>query len=181
MEVHMKPRGLLMIEHRLIEKMLSLAKSKVNQMNENTYNAVLIDSIVDFIKMYADRTHHGKEEDILFKKLKNKHLNQIDTITMNDLINEHKQARQKVGEIVELNIGYKIGNKGVVPKIKEIIDWLSKFYPVHIEKEDKIFFPNADKYFSQDELDIMLQEYYDFDAKMIHEKYNKLYTEMKGK
>ena len=30
---------------------------------------VFIDTAVDFIHTYADRCHHGKEEDILFKAL----------------------------------------------------------------------------------------------------------------
>ncbi|GAB1458226.1 hypothetical protein MASR2M48_35340 [Spirochaetota bacterium] len=96
----MMARGLLMIEHRLIEKMLILAKTKVDLMNKENYNAVVIDSIVDFIKIYADRTHHGKEEDILFKKLESKNLNQTDKIIMNELIDEHRQARLK--KLVEL-------------------------------------------------------------------------------
>ncbi|GAB1458213.1 hemerythrin domain-containing protein [Spirochaetota bacterium] len=171
-------RGLLMIEHRLIEKMLILAKTKVDLMNKENYNATVIDNIVDFIKMYADRTHHGKEEDILFKKLESKTLNQKDKIIMNELIDEHRQARLKVGEIVKLNNEYKNGNKNIVAQIKEIISWLGVFYPVHIKKEDKIFFPNADTYFNDNELNEMLKDYYDFDAKMIHEKYNNLYKEL---
>jgi hemerythrin-like domain-containing protein len=30
---------------------------------------VVIDVAVDFVRMYADRTHHGKEEEILFRDL----------------------------------------------------------------------------------------------------------------
>jgi hemerythrin-like domain-containing protein len=158
--------------------MLILAQNKVNKMSENSYNAVLMDNIVDFIKMYADRTHHGKEEDILFEKLGEKILKQNDKLQMDELIEDHKHARKKVSELVDLNNRFKNGEKSVVQKIKELIDWLGNFYPVHIEKEDKIFFPNADKYFTQNELDDILKDYYDFDSKMIHEKYNKLYNEL---
>lgn len=175
----MKSRGLLMIEHRLIERMLLLAKNEVNQMNADNFNPILVDSVVDFIKTYADRTHHGKEEDILFKKLELKVLNQVDEKMMNELIDEHKQARNKVGEIIRLNSEYKNGQKDVVIKIIEIINWLNQFYPVHIKKEDEIFFPKADTYFSDEELEQMLKDYYEFDANMIHEKYNKLYKELK--
>jgi hemerythrin-like domain-containing protein len=176
----MKARGLLMIEHRLIEKMLILAKTKADAMSDDTYDAVIIDTIVDFIKMYADRTHHGKEEGILFRKLEEKNLNQKDRIIMNELIDEHKQARLKVGEIVGLNSEFKKGNKHVAARIKEIITWLGEFYPVHIRKEDAIFFPNSDAYFSESELEGILKDYYEFDAKMIHEKYNKLYIDLNG-
>ena len=68
----MKPRGLLMIEHRLIEKVLTVAKQKAISMTDMDYNPIFVETIVDFIKTYADRTHHGKEEDILFVE-SNKH------------------------------------------------------------------------------------------------------------
>jgi hemerythrin-like domain-containing protein len=63
----------LMIEHRLIERMITLINQKLNQIETtNQVDPLFIDTIVDFIKIYADRTHHGKEEDILFRKLSDK-------------------------------------------------------------------------------------------------------------
>ena len=172
----MKARGLLMIEHRLIEKMLTLAKQRIELMNADTYDPYLMENIVDFIKVYADRTHHGKEEEILFKELEKKKLDPKDNEILKELIDEHKQTRRKVLEIITLNEKFKAGDTSIVVKIIEIVRWMSAFYPVHIKKEDAVFFPNADKYFSEIELDEMLKEYYAFDARMIHEKYQNLYT-----
>ncbi len=176
----MKPRGPLMIEHRLIEKVLRVARKKAEAMSAENYDPVLIDAIVDFIKVYADRTHHGKEEDILFAQLEKKKMNAGDTLLMKELVDEHKQARQKVGEIVRLNEQFKNGKPEVVPVISEIILWLSNFYPRHIKKEDAIFFPDTDKYFSEQELETMLTDFQEFDRKMIHEKYQNLYEQLKN-
>jgi hemerythrin-like domain-containing protein len=167
----MKPRGQLMIEHRLIEKLLAAAAELAKGMSSEHYNPLLIDSIVDFIKTYADRTHHGKEEDILFRELSRKELAADDLSAMNDLVDEHKQARAKVRRLTELNDQFRRGDGKVVADIREIILWLVGFYPAHIRKEDKAFFPRTEKYFSGDELDAMLQEFWTFDRKMIHEKY----------
>jgi hemerythrin-like domain-containing protein len=90
---------------------------------------------------------------------------------MNELVDEHRQAREKVKAIVELNERYRNGDKTVVSQIREVILWLADFYPVHIEKEDKEFFPKSEKYFSSDELAAMLQNFWTFDRSMIHEKY----------
>ena len=174
----MKPRGQLMMEHRLIEKVLILANKKATEMSKSNYNPILIDKIVDFIITYADRTHHGKEEDILFSELGKKSMDSENMKIMNELIDEHKQARIKVKEIIELNAQFKQGNSDVVNKIAEIIKWLAVFYPVHITKEDKLFFPNSEKYFSNDELDKMQEDFNDFDKKMIHEKYQKVYDDI---
>jgi hemerythrin-like domain-containing protein len=163
-----------MIEHRLIEKLLKVAAGLADGLTQKTYDPVLIDSIVDFIKVYADRTHHGKEEDILFHKLSEREVAGNDLAMMNELIDEHKQAREKVKAIVELNERCRNGDKNVVSQIKEIILWLADFYPVHIEKEDKQFFPKSEKYFSNDELDTMLENFWTFDRNMIHEKYQSM-------
>ncbi|HMF30231.1 MAG TPA: cation-binding protein, partial [Candidatus Lokiarchaeia archaeon] len=63
-----KPVAPLMIEHRLIERMIAVIKKSLPAMRESqTVAPTFIDTAVDFIRMYADRTHHGKEEDILFR------------------------------------------------------------------------------------------------------------------
>ena len=175
----MKARGLLMIEHRLIEKTIVLAKRKLSEFNEDNFDPVLLDNIIDFIRTYADKTHHGKEEDILFKRLEGKSLNKADAELMQHLADEHKQTRKKVKELISLNNDFKSGNKSVTEDIKKIVNWLSELYPEHIQKEDVSFFPNADKYFSDTELDELLNEYYLFDARMIHEKYLSLYNSLK--
>jgi len=42
---------------------------------------------------------------------------------------------------------------------------------VHIEKEDKVFFPAATQHLSAKEQQAMLEAFWEFDRKMIHEKY----------
>jgi hemerythrin-like domain-containing protein len=176
----MKPRGPLMIEHRLIEKMLVLAKKKALEITAAHYDPVFVDAIVDFIKTYADRTHHGKEEDILFKELATKPLDAANARIMEELIDEHRQARAKVAEIVELNRRFRQGETKTAGAIAQIISWLAAFYPVHIKKEDAVFFPATEKYFNQQELDDLLVRFGDFDKAMIHEKYKRLFEALGG-
>lgn len=170
-----------MIEHRLIEKFLILAAESTKSMKEESYDPIMVDRIVDFIKTYADRTHHGKEEDILFHALMERDIGGNDLVVMNELIQEHKQAREKVREIMELNDQYRAGNRKVVSQIKEIILWLADFYPIHIKKEDKEFFPKSEKYFDEKELEAMLETFWVFDRSMIHEKYQKIYENISRK
>ena len=61
----MKPIGPLMIEHRLIERIVDLLKRNLVKIKETTQvSYIFIDAAVDFFRTYADRTHHGKEEDV---------------------------------------------------------------------------------------------------------------------
>lgn len=168
----MQPRGPLMIEHRLIERMISLIDKKVKIIGNN--NAVIqpfIDTIVDFIQTYADRTHHGKEEEILFRDLSKKNLSNTDNRIMNELIQEHIFFRATGAELVESVDNYKKGTKATLSLITQNLRKFVDFYPKHIEKEDKVFFPSSMTYFSESEQQSMLDEFREFDRKLIHEKY----------
>jgi hemerythrin-like domain-containing protein len=71
----MQARGPLMMEHRLIERFLSVIKGVSAKIeSKQKIDPVFVDIAVDFIRVYADRMHHGKEEDILFRELNNKPL-----------------------------------------------------------------------------------------------------------
>ena len=177
----MKPRGPLMIEHRLIEKMLNLTTKELNNIkNGNKLNPSLIYIIIDFFKTYGDRTHHGKEEEILFKELMNKDLIESDRNIMEELIREHIEVRKALVDLVLANKQYENGDTSRDKIIYEKLFFLTQFYPVHIKKEDNVFFPETEKYFTADEQEKMLNEFWEFDRKMIHEKYNQIYESLKA-
>ena len=175
----MKPRGPLMIEHRLIEKMFELVRKETKQIEElKQADPIFIDTTVDFVRMYADRTHHGKEEDILFRDLEKKDMGELDKKIMRELIDEHKYGRKMVKELVEAKERYLQGQTDALEVILDKLNGLVNFYPKHIEKEDKVFFPASENYFTQEEQDAMLEEFWRFDKEMIHEKYRSLVKEL---
>ena len=84
-------------EHRLIEKMIYIINKIINQAESTQIiDTRTIDVVVDFIKTYADKTHHGKEEDILFKDLSEKRMTDEDDKLMKELIEEHLFGRRCV-------------------------------------------------------------------------------------
>jgi hemerythrin-like domain-containing protein len=168
----MQARGPLMIEHRLIERMLTVIKRVLAKIeSKHEVDPVFVDIAVDFIRIYADRTHHGKEEDILFRELNNKPLNETDRKIMKELIEEHVFGRQTTKALVEANTRYRNGDDNALTEIAAKLQTLTEFYPKHIEKEDKVFFPASRAYFTDEEDQAMLAEFWEFDRKMIHEKY----------
>jgi hemerythrin-like domain-containing protein len=168
----MQARGLLMKEHRLIERMISIIKDILAQIKAtNNIDPVFVDTAVDFIRIYADRTHHGKEEDILFRDLNECPLSVEDRRIMNKLIDEHVFGRQTTKALVEANERYRNGDKSALADIVKSLGTLVDFYPKHIQKEDKTFFPAARAYLTDRQDQAMLEEFLEFDRKMIHEKY----------
>ncbi len=174
----MKPIGPLMWEHRLIEKMLGAMMRHMDKAEKDkTIHPVVVDAAVDFIRTYADRTHHGKEEEILFRDLALKDLTADFKKTMQELLDEHQWGRKTTGRIVAAKESYLAGNEGKLSEIISLTRDLGSFYPRHIEKEDKHFFFPCQDYFTKAEQEKMLSEFWEFDRKMIHEKYNKVFDE----
>jgi len=171
----MQTRAPLMIEHRLIERMLSVIKGVLAEIeSKHEVDPVFVDIAVDFIKVYADKTHHGKEEDILFRELNNKSMTAKDQQIMKELIEEHVFGRQTTKALIDANTRYRNGDETSLTEIAAKFQILTEFYPKHIEKEDKVFFPSTGNYFTDEEDQAMLAEFWEFDRKMIHEKYKSL-------
>lgn len=171
----MKPIGPLMREHRLIERIVPVLNAELKRINGGGKpNTGLLTVAVDFFRTYADRTHHGKEEDILFRELAKKPLSPEHKTTMAELIQEHVYARKTVTALVAARDAYNRGEKDAVNNMVKHITELVRFYPAHIEKEDQHFFYPILDYFSKQEQDDMLAEFWEFDRMLIHEKYQKV-------
>jgi hemerythrin-like domain-containing protein len=171
----MKPIGPLMWEHRAIERVIGVFDSQILRMQRmNAIDVVFIDTAVDFIRTYADRTHHGKEEEILFRDLAKKDLSADHARIMAELIEEHTFARATTRKLVKARDRYVRGGNAPIDEVITLLRTISDFYPKHIEKEDWHFFYPAMEYFSEEEQAAMLQEFSEFDRKMIHEKYRQI-------
>ena len=164
-----------MIEHRVIERMIRIVKMKLEEFKRtNDPDEAFIDSLVDFIRTYADQTHHGKEEDILFRELKKKQLSTEHKKIMEELIQDHANGRKATSQLEEAKTLYFSGKKEALSVMLEKMEFLVNLYPQHIEKEDQIFFQPVMKYFSPAEQDRLLDEEHLFDRRMIHRKYSQL-------
>lgn len=172
----MMPIGPLMVEHRLIERMIKVIIKKEMHKPGKTgqLDLAFIDTVIDFFRMYADRCHHGKEEDILFRELRKKELNAEQKKIMDELLHDHLLGRKLVGELLEAKRNYSEGIIETLGDIQRLIQALIDFYPEHIKKEDKHFFFPIMDYFSKEEKDALLREGYELDMKLIHEKYQSL-------
>lgn len=91
-----------MIEHRLIERAVDLMRKEKERLEGGgEIDPIAVDTLADFIRTYADRTHHGKEEDILFENLEKRALSKSERQLMEELIEEHKLGRKLTEQLVE--------------------------------------------------------------------------------
>ena len=178
----MQPIGPLMIEHRLIERLIALMSRELRRIKDNVsvdpefafVDPVFIDSAVDFLRTYADRCHHGKEEDLLFAALARKELSPEHRRNLEELTRDHVLARETTAAIVTAKEGYLLEKEGALKELLQHLEALVEFYPRHIDHEDKHFFIPCMAYFSDAEKADLLQKMMEFDQKLIHEKYRGL-------
>jgi len=176
------PAGPLMHEHRLIERMLAILERELDGMGvSGRMDPKVIDTAADFIHAYADRCHHGKEEDILFQRLAGKELDAPLAQDMAGLIADHVRGRALTHELVEANARYAGGDETALADIDTAGRALVAFYPVHINKEDAHFFKPCLEYFSAAEKEQMLSDFDEFDRALIHEKYRTIVEDLEGR
>jgi len=167
----MMPIALLMIEHRQIERMMPVLREEAIKARAGGVDAGRIDALVDFVRTYADRCHHGKEEDILFVAMQEKPLPSAIRSTMERLIEDHKTSRENVRSVVEANRRYRLGEAGALATMASALEKLANLYPDHIAVEDKAFFIPSMELFSKEEQARMLAQFQNFDRNLIHQIY----------
>ncbi len=175
----MEPIGPLMWEHRTIEQALRLMERELAAIREKSdLHPEFLKNLADFFRTYADRTHHGKEEDILFKELEKKPLSGDDAAIIRELKSEHVRGRELVKQLCDGAEAYSVEKAKGKEMVAGALEELLKLYPRHIEKEDRHFFYPALEYFTREERDEMLKKFSDFDKELIHEKYKAVIEDM---
>ncbi len=163
----------LVDEHVLIKRLLALIPSVV-QFTENSpkVDKNLILQCVDFIRTYADKYHHMKEEDILFKYVDEK------TDIIQVMYKDHDTGRGHIRQVVE---GAEKGNKA---QIKEHLFGYRDLLTQHIKKEDEILYPWIDRQLSTAQVGEMFRRCNEADASVGDElprKYEKFIGDLEGK
>jgi hemerythrin-like domain-containing protein len=168
----MLPIGPLMIEHRLIERMIRIIKELLEIIQaEKKEDPAQVERIIHFVRAYADRCHHGKEEEILFRELGRKAISPEHKRMIDELIEDHMLGRRITTSLVEANRRYLKGDTAALSDIAAGLRSLIEFYPQHIEKEDRHFFIPVMGYFSPEEKEAMIREGYESDSRLLHEEY----------
>ena len=92
----MQPTSILSNEHRVIEIMLSVLENLADKtIAEKKLERQAAEEVIDFIRIFADRCHHGKEENHLFVALVDKGMPK-EGGPIGQMLLEHDQGREYV-------------------------------------------------------------------------------------
>lgn len=135
----------LVNEHRLIVRMLALLERNAPRTAAGTYSnfRFYLDG-VDFIRNYADRFHHAKEEDVLFEALVTNGMPRENS-PIGAMLMEHDQGRAYV-KVMEAAVREAIdGQEGMTQVIADNALAYAALLREHISKEDEILYPLAER------------------------------------
>ncbi len=146
-------------EHQLILRMIALLEKNTEQLEAGRFRdwQFYLDA-VRFIRNFADRFHHAKEEDILFEALVKNGMPK-DNSPVAAMRMAHDQGRAFVRAMEEAAQKAQAGELGQIPVIAENARGYARLLRDHIDKEDHILYPLAEKVLPEEVRPAMVEGY----------------------
>lgn len=180
----MKATQQLKDEHEGIKLMLKIMENVSNDLEKGKeLNINHYEKILEFIKGFVDKCHHGKEEDILFPAMVNQGVpNQGGPIAV--MLHEHQMGRDYITSLSIAFEEFKEGNKLAINRIISISMNYVQLLRNHIDKENNILFMMADNVLNEEEQSKIFDAFEKLEVEKIgigkHEEYHHLLKELKS-
>lgn len=141
-----------------------------------------LEAMVEFLSVFADRCHHGKEEEYLFPALEEAGLprqgHPVET-----LLDEHASGRKLIEilreSLARIRGGDDTGKRRFADTVSQYMDLLE----LHIEKERTVLFPLAEKHLDLQQDAELLEAFEKLENERIgpgrHEAFHKLLKRLK--
>lgn len=145
-------------EHAAILAALGILHNMDQQLTAGQpVNTADIQAFIGFLKEFADKCHHGKEEGFLFPVITATRMS-ASGASVGELLKEHEQGRERIRQM-QASLQPTLDAGKFLSAARAYAELLRS----HIEKENDILFPLAEKKLSPEKLDEL------FDAFEAHE------------
>lgn len=142
------PLKVLVDEHTWIKRFVALIPQIIQSVDLNTNEDMeLIHKCIEFIRQYADRFHHEKEEDVLFKYFDES------TEILKTMHEDHKHARAHVAKMLQA-----LEEKDKTA-LSEHLKAYGNLLTEHIKREDEVLYPWMDKSISTTQVGKLFSEF----------------------
>ncbi len=173
----------LRAEHEGITIMLDVLERICEEMSSGKPgNLEHLERIVEFLSVFADKCHHGKEEDILFPALEKSGIPR-EGGPIGVMLSEHDHGREEIRLMRKALEGLRGGqdsSKDFVKAAREYCELLRN----HILKENTILFVMAEKNLTADQQERLFEDFETMEREKIgegrHEAFHLLIDELKG-
>lgn len=122
----------LIEEHEIIMMAIDVLDKSVKRLQDgNELPSGFFPNMLDIIKNFADKCHHGKEEAVLFPMISKK--SELDSRIVSSMLEEHEKGRAFIKAVNEA-----VGKNDKESIIKNANGYI-KLLPPHIKKENVVF------------------------------------------
>ena len=142
----MKSTDVLRNEHIYIKKVLAaLRKECISIVNGNKVDFEVFEKVIDFVRNYADKYHHQKEEQHLFNVMAEQLVKDIGAGPIEGMLTEHDFGRSYIYELEQALKRYKDGDMDARVDIVGNAMGYEQLLTKHIDKEDNAIFNLAER------------------------------------
>ena len=182
-EVHMTATEQLRHEHEAITLVLSILEKLCQRLaNSEEVNPEHFGQVMEFIQVFADQCHHGKEEQFLFPALEAAGVPKAGG-PLGVMLSEHEHGRALVRQMAAAWQKHRWGDRAAAAVVIASAQDYSAFLQAHIFKENNILFPMAEARLSADSQRRLLEQFERLEIERIgagrHEQFHKTLDSLK--
>ena len=171
------PIEVLEQEHRFIAQVASAAGRLADELAiDLPVEVETLQNIVEFMQLYADKSHHGKEEDRLFPLLEKRGV-PMRGCPVEALTREHTMGGVLVKGLAEAVEAIQKADPSAKENLVKNLRDIAELYPNHIWKEDYLLFPMPNKVLSVEDrqnLSLGFEKVEESIGRAVHEQFERL-------
>ncbi|MEM2058502.1 MAG: hemerythrin domain-containing protein [Thermoproteota archaeon] len=169
-------------EHRVIEKVIGALKHMVEAMKRDVNPPVEdLRKSVDFLRTFADKCHHSKEEEVLFRVLEERGVPRSGG-PIGVMLQEHEQGRSLIKEMLRAVEAIEKGNEHGYIVFSEKASSYIELLEDHISKEDNVLYPIGRNILGKKEMENLSEDFEKIEVEKVgtgvHEKYYRIAEEL---
>jgi hemerythrin-like domain-containing protein len=140
----MKATNELKKEHEGIKLMLRVLQTVAGKIESGErVNIEHFDGILEFLLIFVDKCHHGKEEEFLFPALEVAGVSRKGG-PIGVLLAEHAEGRKIISRLKDAFAAYGSGRDSAADEISKAAKEYVSLLSLHIDKENEVLFPMAE-------------------------------------
>ncbi|MCX7748787.1 MAG: hemerythrin domain-containing protein [Clostridia bacterium] len=173
---------LMIDEHKVIKRVLTVTRKLcIGILNGSPVHFDAFRDIIDFVRNYADKHHHGKEEDVLFKKMSEELGEKMANVTIFGMLAEHELGRLFILNLE--NALEKVKNGDQDAKVDIIANAIaySDLLHRHIDKEDHAIYMYAQNKLSKESLERIDEKCRELENEAYNKKIQEKYLRLANK
>ena len=178
----MRATDTLRTEHRAVSLMLEIMEAVSVRINSGqSVQRQDLDNMTDFLRVFVDRCHHAKEEEILFPILEEAGIPKTGG-PIGVMLAEHEQGREYTRNISRNLINFEAADNSRAMELSNNMKAYIELLDEHILKENDVLFQMADKVLTEEVQEKLYDRFEELEEEVIglgkHEELHKMLEKM---